>query len=319
MGDGGFTRNVVALTRTIVDAQQCLRCGRFEFEACNGSGLAVTPCELGRPRVVASDPPRSPGRGHLHWARAGERLMYRANLSGSQSDLFADGARMVSGEAVDLTVASLQTYGPQHEHWAIAWSGGKDSTATLTLIVRLIEEGRISAPKRLSVFYADTRLELPPLQAAAIAIIAKLQERDWIDVEIVRAPLDKRFLVYMLGRGVPPPNNMTFRWLHAADQARSDGRRARGAPGGPRRVGPDDHRRPRRRECSPRQADRHELLEGRRRMRAGLVPADAARRAGDARPDRDARPAAPLAGSATSGTGYASTRRCQRSAAGRRR
>jgi DNA sulfur modification protein DndC len=28
----------------------------------------------------------------------------------------------------------------------------------------------------------------------------------------VRAPLDKRFLVYILGRGVPPPNNNTLRW-----------------------------------------------------------------------------------------------------------
>ncbi|WP_158810423.1 phosphoadenosine phosphosulfate reductase family protein [Beijerinckia sp. L45] len=130
----------------------------------------------------------------------------------AQPDLFAGGARMVAEEAVDLTLASLEAYGPRHEHWAIAWSGGKDSTATLTLIVRLIEEGRIAAPKRLSVFYADTRLELPPLQAAADAIIVKLKERDWIDVEIVRAQIDKRFLVYMLGRGVPPPNNSTLRW-----------------------------------------------------------------------------------------------------------
>jgi DNA sulfur modification protein DndC len=29
---------------------------------------------------------------------------------------------------------------------------------------------------------------------------------------VVRAPLDRRFLVYMLGRGVPPPNNNTLRW-----------------------------------------------------------------------------------------------------------
>ncbi len=130
----------------------------------------------------------------------------------AQPDLFADGARMVATEAVDLTVASLQAYGPQHDVWVIAWSGGKDSTATLTLVVRLIEEGRIARPSRLVVMYADTRMELPPLQAAALAIIAELRKRDWIDVEIVRAPLDKRFLVYMLGRGVPPPNNMTFRW-----------------------------------------------------------------------------------------------------------
>ena len=133
-------------------------------------------------------------------------------MSRLQHDLFAGGARMVSTEAVDLTIKSIMAYGPFHEHWAVAWSGGKDSTATLTLLVRLIEEGRLPRPARLWVFYADTRQELPPLQAAAVAIMAKLRERDWITVEVVTAPMDKRFLVYMLGRGVPPPNNNTFRW-----------------------------------------------------------------------------------------------------------
>lgn len=130
----------------------------------------------------------------------------------AQIDLFSAGARMVAEEAVDLTVESLLAYGERHAHWAVAWSGGKDSTATLTLLVRLIEEGRVPRPQRLSVFYADTRQELPPLQAAAHAIMDQLRRRDWISVDVVRAPLDKRFLVYMLGRGVPPPNNSTFRW-----------------------------------------------------------------------------------------------------------
>lgn len=128
------------------------------------------------------------------------------------ADLFAAGVRMVAEEAVDLTVESVNAYGAFHQHWAVAWSGGKDSTATLTLLIRLIEEGRVFRPKTLSVFYADTRQELPPLQAAADRIVAQLQTRDWITVEVVRAPMDKRFLVYMLGRGVPPPNNNTFRW-----------------------------------------------------------------------------------------------------------
>ena len=133
-------------------------------------------------------------------------------MSRLQHDLFAGGARMVSAEAVDLTIESIMAYGPFHEHWAVAWSGGKDSTATLTLLVRLIEESRLPRPARLWVFYADTRQELPPLQAAAVAIMTKLRERDWITVEVVTAPIDKRFLVYILGRGVPPPNNNTFRW-----------------------------------------------------------------------------------------------------------
>lgn len=127
-------------------------------------------------------------------------------------NFFAAGVRMLHEEAVDLTLASLRAYWDRHSHVAIAWSGGKDSTATLTLMVHLIETGALPRPERLFVFYADTRQELPPLQAAALAIIEKLKERDWIEVVIVRAPLDKRFMVYILGRGVPPPNNNTLRW-----------------------------------------------------------------------------------------------------------
>ncbi|HET7255579.1 MAG TPA: phosphoadenosine phosphosulfate reductase family protein [Xanthobacteraceae bacterium] len=129
-----------------------------------------------------------------------------------QSNLFAGGARMVHEEAVELTLQSLREYWPRHSHVAVAWSGGKDSTATLTLLVHLIEAGELPQPERLYVFYADTRQELPPLQEAANAIIEKLKGRNWIEVVVVRAPLDKRFMVYILGRGVPPPNNNTLRW-----------------------------------------------------------------------------------------------------------
>ncbi|MDF1599698.1 phosphoadenosine phosphosulfate reductase family protein [Mesorhizobium sp. YIM 152430] len=128
-----------------------------------------------------------------------------------QPTLFEGSKRLVYDDAVDLTVQSLQAYGPSHDHWAIAWSGGKDSSALLTLVVHLIDVGRITAPKTLTVFYADTRQELPPLAIAAQAIMAQLAARG-IRCEVVTAPLDKRFLVYILGRGVPPPNNNTLRW-----------------------------------------------------------------------------------------------------------
>ena len=118
---------------------------------------------------------------------------------------------MTMEESISLTVQSLKAYGPTHEHWVIAWSGGKDSTTLLTLIVYLIVTGQIQAPKRLTVCYADTRLELTPLAASAMTIIGQLWERG-IEVRVVMAPLDKRFMVYILGRGIPPPNNNTFRW-----------------------------------------------------------------------------------------------------------
>lgn len=128
------------------------------------------------------------------------------------NNLFAQGVRMVHEEAVDLTIASLRAYWSNHPHKSVAWSGGKDSTTLLTLLIHLIDIGELPQPDHLRVFYADTRQELPPIQAAAEAIMAKLRERNWITVETVRAPLDKRFMVYILGRGVPPPNNNTLRW-----------------------------------------------------------------------------------------------------------
>jgi len=128
-----------------------------------------------------------------------------------QADLFAGGDRLTMADAIDLTVASLQAYGADHPHWGIAYSGGKDSSATLTLIMHLIKSGQIAAPRSLTVYYADTRMELLPLAIAAQDVMARLRELN-VDVRVVRAPLDKRFLVYILGRGVPPPNNNTFRW-----------------------------------------------------------------------------------------------------------
>jgi DNA sulfur modification protein DndC len=125
--------------------------------------------------------------------------------------IFETAPRMTMAESIELTIQSMRAYGPQHQNWGIAWSGGKDSTATLTLIMWLIESGQIDAPKTLTVFYADTRQELPPLAIAAEHIMTELERRG-VDVRVVRAALDRRFLVYILGRGVPPPNNNTLRW-----------------------------------------------------------------------------------------------------------
>lgn len=129
----------------------------------------------------------------------------------TQGTFFEPGRRLQMDESIHLTIDSLTTHGAQHDHWAVAWSGGKDSTALLTLLVFLLEHGDLQRPRTLTVFYADTRMELPPLAIAARHIMDELAERG-IEVRTVCAPLDKRFLVYILGRGVPPPNNNTLRW-----------------------------------------------------------------------------------------------------------
>lgn len=113
-------------------------------------------------------------------------------------------------EAIDLTVKSLRTYGERYKHWCIAYSGGKDSSATVTLVTNLIQTGQIPAPNSLLVLYADTRMELPPLQFSALGILQELNKRG-IETRVVLPELDHRYFVYMFGRGVPPPSNV-FRW-----------------------------------------------------------------------------------------------------------
>ena len=112
--------------------------------------------------------------------------------------------------SIALTVESLQAYGPLYKHWAIAYSGGKDSTATVTLVCHLIATGQIPAPESLTVLYADTRMELPPLHACAMTILGELQQRG-VKTQVVLPALDDRFFVYLFGRGVPAPKNR-FRW-----------------------------------------------------------------------------------------------------------
>ncbi len=120
---------------------------------------------------------------------------------------------MLLPDALELTAQSLGIYGAAYDHWAIAFSGGKDSSAVVSAVVHLIETGRVQAPKSLTVLMSDTRMELPPLFSTAMQILSELRDRG-VKTQVVMPTMEDRFFVYMLGRGVPPPSN-TFRWCTA--------------------------------------------------------------------------------------------------------
>lgn len=132
------------------------------------------------------------------------------NALRTQQSLFGEEWRISMHESLELTTNSLLAYGSRYRDWGIAWSGGKDSTATLTVVLWLIRSGRVPAPETLTVCYADTRMELPPLSIAAQEIMTRLRAQG-VEVRHVLAPMDRRFYVYMFGRGVPPPRP-GFRW-----------------------------------------------------------------------------------------------------------
>lgn len=131
-------------------------------------------------------------------------------MSKAQITLFDD-QRLSLSAALDLTAESLIQYGQHYRHWAIAYSGGKDSTATVAAVCNLLATGRVPAPESLTILYADTRMELTPLQIAAMRMLGVLRQRGHRVIQVLPA-LDSRYFVYMLGRGVPPPNNNTLRW-----------------------------------------------------------------------------------------------------------
>ena len=123
---------------------------------------------------------------------------------------FWEAERLTMERSLELTKESLQAYGSLYNHWAIAYSGGKDSTAVVSLVTHLIASGEITAPKSLTVLYADTRMELSPLQTTAMQLLEGLRQRG-ITTRVVLPVVDDRFFVYIFGRGVPPPKNR-FRW-----------------------------------------------------------------------------------------------------------
>jgi len=126
-----------------------------------------------------------------------------------QATLF-DGMRLTVDQAVEQSLENLRWYGERYQHWAVAYSGGKDSSATVTFVAWAIRRGLVPAPDSLTVLYADTRLELPPLYATAMDLMAKLSTQGF-ETRVVLPEIDDRFLVYILGYGVPPSSN-TFRW-----------------------------------------------------------------------------------------------------------
>ena len=127
-----------------------------------------------------------------------------------QTNLFDEGRTSLE-QSIELTAQSINAYGDNYDDWCVAFSGGKDSSTVLTVLLHLIETGKIIRPKRLHVLYADTRQELPPLHACAMTLLAKAQELG-CHTKIVLPPMEKRFWPYILGRGVPSPNNGTMRW-----------------------------------------------------------------------------------------------------------
>lgn len=115
--------------------------------------------------------------------------------------------------AIETSVDALRAR--PDAHWLLAFSGGKDSTAALKIILAAYRRSGLASLK-LTVVYCDTGVENPILDVYVKSMLAGIDaefERggDAFATKILRAPVQDRFFVRIIGRGYPPPTN-SFRW-----------------------------------------------------------------------------------------------------------
>lgn len=115
--------------------------------------------------------------------------------------------------AIDATVGALRSRA--NAHWVVAFSGGKDSTAALKVLLAAYRHSGLQA-LNLTVIYCDTGVENPVLdlyvKSALERVSEELQELGpTFKTQILKAPVQDRYFVRVIGRGYPPPTN-SFRW-----------------------------------------------------------------------------------------------------------
>ncbi len=130
-------------------------------------------------------------------------------------DLFDDElARKLESVRYEL----LDEYRQPHAHpWIIGYSGGKDSTVVVHLVLEmLLGLPRSERARRVHVVANDTLVELPLVVGHIQRTMERFKEaasalRLPVDVEITTPRLDHTFWVNLIGRGYPSPSR-SFRW-----------------------------------------------------------------------------------------------------------
>ena len=110
-----------------------------------------------------------------------------------------------------ITEAYLQNDIP----WYVGYSGGKDSSALLTLVFNALYR-QSHCHKPVKVIYCDTGVEIPMISGYVKSTIAALEEESTalglpLEFIIATPNVDDRYFVKVIGRGYPPPTNI-FRW-----------------------------------------------------------------------------------------------------------
>jgi DNA sulfur modification protein DndC len=100
--------------------------------------------------------------------------------------------------------------------WVIGFSGGKDSSLVVKLLLTAISQLPFNRRRLIKVLYCDTGVEIPVVRNYIKETLFHVQSEGkelGIEIEsiVVKPAIDNLFFVKVIGRGYPPPTNK-FRW-----------------------------------------------------------------------------------------------------------
>ena len=93
--------------------------------------------------------------------------------------------------------------------FVLGFSGGKDSTVTLSLLLKAKEQG--AKIRRLYVAYADTLLEHPVLHREALEALESLRGIEGVEPVVLKPAEGEDYVSMILDKGYPAPS-WYFRW-----------------------------------------------------------------------------------------------------------
>ncbi|MBB4081097.1 DNA sulfur modification protein DndC [Lewinella aquimaris] len=98
--------------------------------------------------------------------------------------------------------------------WIIGYSGGKDSSTVLALVLESLRRTR--SDKTVTIVYCDTGVEIPLVNEYVYTVFNNLTEECKlfninVQIKVAKPKLEDTFFVKVIGRGYPSPTNK-FRW-----------------------------------------------------------------------------------------------------------
>ena len=121
-------------------------------------------------------------------------------------------------------LATRKYYAENKKPWIVGFSGGKDSSLVVKIMLSALSSIPTSERLPLRIMYCDTGVEIPILSGyikeslAAVEAEANLMSINTVS-EIVKPRISDMYFVKVIGRGYPPPTNK-FRWC--TDKLRID-------------------------------------------------------------------------------------------------